>query len=142
MYYLAYGSNLSVAQMAKRCPDAKVAGKALLKDYHLVFRTHATIEKHKGSRTPMLVWEISEKDEKKLDKYEGFPKYYFKKNFEVRMTDLDGKKAKNITAMAYVMTKGPEKMHPSWDYYSTIAEGYNRFNFDIEYLLEALADVI
>lgn len=25
-YYIAYGSNLSVEQMAYRCPDAKIAG--------------------------------------------------------------------------------------------------------------------
>ena len=31
-YYIAYGSNLSVEQMAIRCPDAKIAGMAALKD--------------------------------------------------------------------------------------------------------------
>ncbi len=25
-YYIAYGSNLSVEQMAHRCPDARIAG--------------------------------------------------------------------------------------------------------------------
>ena len=29
-YYIAYGSNLSVEQMAQRCPDAKVVGLAAL----------------------------------------------------------------------------------------------------------------
>lgn len=29
-YYLAYGSNLSVAQMAQRCPDAVYVGTAVL----------------------------------------------------------------------------------------------------------------
>lgn len=29
-YYIAYGSNLSVEQMAYRCPDAKIAGQAVL----------------------------------------------------------------------------------------------------------------
>ena len=28
-YYIAYGSNLSVEQMAVRCPDARVVGNAL-----------------------------------------------------------------------------------------------------------------
>ena len=142
MYYLAYGSNLSVKQMAFRCPDAKIVGKALLKDYRLAFRTHATVDKHKGSKTPVLVWEISQNDEKHLDRYEGFPKYYFKKEVEVRMTDLDGKKPRKITAMIYIMSLGREKATPTWDYYDTIAEGYHRFNFDIEYLLEAVADAV
>ena len=32
-YYLAYGSNLNVAQMQFRCPDAVVAGTAVIPDY-------------------------------------------------------------------------------------------------------------
>ena len=42
--YIAYGSNLSVEQMAHRCPDAKVAGMAAIRDWKLVFRVHANIE--------------------------------------------------------------------------------------------------
>ena len=34
-YYIAYGSNLSVRQMAVRCSDAKVVGKAILPDWKL-----------------------------------------------------------------------------------------------------------
>lgn len=30
-YYIAYGSNLSVGQMAYRCPDAKVIGTRSLR---------------------------------------------------------------------------------------------------------------
>lgn len=37
-YYLAYGSNLSVAQMAQRCPDAVYVGTAVLTDYQLLFK--------------------------------------------------------------------------------------------------------
>lgn len=70
-YYIAYGSNLSVEQMAVRCPDAKVAGMAVLKDWKLAFKVHATIEPCGGRVVPVLVWEISGKDEKNLDRYEG-----------------------------------------------------------------------
>ena len=34
--YIAYGSNLNREQMAKRCPDAKVIGSGMLKDYELL----------------------------------------------------------------------------------------------------------
>ena len=77
-YYIAYGSNLSVRQMAVRCSDAKVAGKAILPDWKLVFKVHATIEPCEGSEVPVLIWEISDRDEKYLDAYEGFPSYYVK----------------------------------------------------------------
>ena len=42
-YYIAYGSNLSVEQMAYRCPDAKIAGQAVLAGWELLFRGCATI---------------------------------------------------------------------------------------------------
>ncbi len=142
MYYLAYGSNLSVKQMAARCPEAKIIGKAMLKDYRLVFRTHANVEKCKGSKVPVIIWDISETDEKSLDRYEGYPRYYTKKFVEVRMTNLEGKKPKKISAMVYVMNNKQKKAPPSWDYYGIIAEGYHNFGFDDTFLLEALAEVI
>lgn len=142
MYYIAYGSNLSEKQMAKRCPDAELVGKGLLKGYKLVFRTHANIEKRKGSSVPVLVWDISEKDEQKLDQYEGFPTYYIKENLELRMTDMDGKKPKKITAMVYIMTKKCARNVPSLEYFGIISEAYKKYGFDEEILLDAMAEVI
>ena len=40
--YVAYGSNLNLEQMARRCPTAKVVGIGVLKDYQLTFRRVAT----------------------------------------------------------------------------------------------------
>ena len=37
-YYLAYGSNLNIRQMALRCPTAKAVGTAVIKDYELLFK--------------------------------------------------------------------------------------------------------
>lgn len=36
--YIAYGSNLNLPQMAKRCPTAEVVGASRLKNYELLFR--------------------------------------------------------------------------------------------------------
>ena len=66
-YYIAYGSNLSVEQMAQRCPDARIVGQAVLEDWELAFHGCATILPNKGKNTPVLVWEISAGDEKNLD---------------------------------------------------------------------------
>lgn len=62
--YIAYGSNLNRAQMALRCPDAKVVGTGEIKDYELLFRGNrngavATVEPKKGESVPVLIWEIS-----------------------------------------------------------------------------------
>ena len=139
-YYIAYGSNLSVEQMAWRCPDAKVVGKAMLKDWKLVFRVHATIEPCPGREVPVLVWEISEQDEASLDRYEGFPRYYTKQEMEVDMTALGGKRPRKVKAMVYIMAPGREVQLPMKGYYDTIAGGYIHFGFDLHIPLTALRE--
>ena len=128
--YIAYGSNLSVEQMAHRCPDAKVAGMAAITDWKLVFRVHATIEPADGRTVPVLLWEISGRDERNLDHYEGYPVYYRKEDMTVTMTDLDGKNPREITAMVYLMNDGHPLREPWKGYLDTLAEGYQRFGFN------------
>ena len=84
-YYIAYGSNLSVEQMADRCPDAKIAGQAVLAGWELLFRGCATIAPNPKKNTPVLVWEISERDEGNLDLYEGYPNYYRKEDLNIEL---------------------------------------------------------
>ena len=112
-YYIAYGSNLSVEQMAVRCPDAKIVGMATLKDWKLVFRFHADIVPCEGRVVPVLIWEISERDER----------------------NLDGKNPHQVNAMVYVMVEGHSARLPMKGYYDVIAEGYKRFGFN-NYILE------
>ena len=108
-YYLAYGSNLSMAQMAQRCPDAVYVGTAELKDYQLLFKgsqsgSYLTVEPKKGSMVPVLVWRISERDEHYLDRYEGYPSFYYKKTMEVEVQSFIGEKTDDVTeAIIYIM---------------------------------------
>ncbi len=129
-YYIAYGSNMSVEQMAHRCPDAKVVGMAAIPDWRLVFRVHATIEPAEGRTVPVLIWEISGRDERNLDRYEGYPSYYYKQDMTVTMTDLDGKNPQEITAMVYLMADGHPLREPWKGYLDTLEEGYQRFGFN------------
>ena len=48
---------------------------------------------------PVLVWEIGERDEASLDRYEGYPSFYYKKDLTVA---LDGQE---VTAMVYITPK-------------------------------------
>ena len=105
MKYLAYGSNLSIEQMSVRCPDATIIGKGILQDWRLLFRQYATIEKCKGYYVPVLVWELSRQDEKNLDRYEGYPKFYIKKKLTLEVSSLDGREMGEMTGMVYIMTK-------------------------------------
>ena len=59
-YYIAYGSNLSVEQMAQRCPDARIVGQAVLEDWELAFhgRNHPAEQgkEHTGPGVGNLRW--------------------------------------------------------------------------------------
>ena len=131
--YVAYGSNLNLAQMARRCPNAKVVGCGVLKDYQLTFRRVATIEPQVGAITPVGVWEITPSDERALDIYEGYPSYYRKETVKVELAD------KTVDAMVYIMNSGEPQMPPD-GYYKVIEDGYGDVGLDIKYLLAALDD--
>lgn len=127
--YIAYGSNMNVEQMDYRCPDAKVMGVSTIPGYELVFRganrsAVATIEPKDGANVPVVIWNISAADERSLDVYEGFPRLYVKKDFDV---ELNGE---TVKAMAYVMTPGRSLGAPSSGYLKTISDGYARFGID------------
>lgn len=132
--YIAYGSNLNLAQMARRCPNSKVIGIGELKDYQLTFRRVATIEPQQGAITPVGVWEITPADEKALDYYEGYPHLYRKENIKVVMHD-----GTELEAMVYIMNSGEPQM-PYNQYYRVIEQGYNDVGLDIKYLQAALDD--
>ena len=132
----AYGSNLSVSQMAYRCPDAKIIGTGKINDYKLVFRYHADIEKSVGSYVPVLVWELTAADEKQLDRYEGVKGgYYHQEDVTVIMDDGSQKEV-----MVYIMNNQETPSLPSPEYFEIIAEGYEHFNFDKKILKQALEE--
>ena len=142
-YYIAYGSNLSTEQMRYRTPDAKIVGRAILYGWQLVFKVHATIEENPKKNTPVLVWEISEADEKRLDRYEGYPKFYYKRYFQLPVKTLRGGRLKgNKQCMAYVLHEERQLGEPSMEYYKLLDDGYARWGFDVEILDKGLSDSI
>lgn len=135
--YVAYGSNLNIAQMALRCPTAHIYGTGLVNNWELIYRgsmtgSYATIRRRKGSAVPVVVWSIMENDEKSLDIYEGYPRFYFKQNV---MVDLPSGKKK---AMVYIMDLKRKPGRPSQRYVESIREGYISNNLDILYLERSL----
>ena len=138
-HYVAYGSNLNIEQMARRCPGAKLVGTGVIKNYELQFKgreggAFATISPKLGAETPIAIWSITEADERFLDRYEGFPSHYFKEDVPV---EVNGKR---FNAMAYVMNLRAKFSVPSSYYYSTVAKGYQDCGLDQSYLEEAVAD--
>ncbi len=139
--YIAYGSNLNLAQMASRCPSAKVYAKGILNNWKLVYRgsktnAHATIMRKQKSIIPVLIWEIEKSDEIRLDIYEGYPHYYFKKNI---MVYVEGKRRK---AMVYIMNENQNPGIPSEHYINTIRQGYIDNDMDLDILEKSLDGIL
>lgn len=136
--YLAYGSNLNLEQMEYRCPYAVPLGTAVFTDYRLLFRGSkdsavATVEPETGCNVPVLLWEITPRDEHALDIYEGWPRLYRK---EIVTVLFNGKP---LEAMVYLMNEGYEMGLPNPQYLDTICEGYLSAGFPAEPLKEAVA---
>lgn len=144
-YYLAYGSNLNVWQMKRRCPSARIIGTAEIKDYRLLFKgsltgSYLTIEKQKGAVVPVGVWEVSEADEKSLDHYEGYPTFYYKKEMRLNVKGIRTGRVRNRKTFVYIMHEDRPFGLPSAYYVRTCLQGYTNFKFDKMFLEQALAD--
>ena len=127
MYYFAYASNLGHKQMSERCPDAKPRFIATLPNYKLIFtgwsrNWHggvASIKPFKGDKVIGGVYEISERDLRLLDKYEGYPSIYNRR--EVVVFPEEGEAVKAVT---YIKVEQSEETKPSPEYVATIQQGY------------------
>jgi len=134
--YLAYGSNMNLAQMAHRCPTARVLGSMELPGYRLLFRggngnAVATIEPYEHGRVPALLWEITPQDEAALDRYEGWPHLYRKETLTIDF------KGRPVSAMVYIMNDGRPMGGPGLYYYNVILDGYRDAGLRPDTLLRA-----
>ena len=80
--YFAYGSNLDLPQMKSRCPESKLISKGSLSGYRLTFNRFssgwgggvADVIQEQDSKVWGLIFEISDTDLERLDRYEGYNK--------------------------------------------------------------------
>ena len=134
MLYFAYGSNLNLFQMKRRCKDSVFIKKYELKGYRLNFRSKyraADIEKSKNSIVPGALFEISKSDEKKLDVYEDYPILYKKLYFTYY----------NKKVMTYIMVNKTEFRYPTERYLNVVKRGYKDCKLDTKDLKIALQPV-
>ena len=143
-YYIAYGSNLNVRQMMMRCPSARIIGTSELENYRLMFKgsmtgSYLTVEPEEGSSVPVAVWSVTDQDELALDRYEGFPSFYYKKELVLPIKGIKTGKVRRRRVFVYIMHEERKFGVPSYYYMRTCAEGYRYFGFDINTLIEAMA---
>lgn len=127
MYYFTYGSNLNKKQMLERCPDSKPMFIATLPNYKLVFVGWsrqwrggvAGIKPFRGEKVLGAIYEVPEKDLRRLDSYEGYPGNYNRLNVSVFNED-----GEPIEAMTYIKAGQFEETPPSKEYLAVIQQGY------------------
>lgn len=126
MYYFGYGSNLNRKQMLERCPDSKPKFIATLHNYKLVFVGWsrrwrggvASIRPFRGERVLGAIYEISDRDLRRLDSYQGYPGNYNRLNVTVFNENGDP-----IEAITYIKARQSEETQPSPEYLSVIQQG-------------------
>ena len=141
-YYIAYGSNLNVRQMRLRCPSATVLGTANLRGWELLFKgsktgSYLTIEKCEGGTVPVAIWEVTPSDEAALDRYEGYPSFYYKKEIKVQYRGIRTGRRRTVNAFVYIMHEDRPIGVPSVTYMQTCLRGYDDFGFNRLILMDA-----
>jgi len=113
--------------MLERCPDSKPMFIATLHNYKLVFAGWsrqwrggvASIKPFRGERVLGAIYEVSDRDLRQLDSYEGYPGNYNRLNITV--LDEDGEA---IKATTYIKSGQLEETQPSKKYLYLIQQGY------------------
>jgi len=130
--YFAYGSNLSLEQMSRRCPGSTMVDAGYIEDHELSFTTFAErwkggvadiIEK-KDSRVWGLVYELPVADLSSLDYYEGFPDLYRRKKVSVF-----GRKGEYKEVWTYFVVDKKGYLPPSRVYFEIIYDAARVFGF-------------
>src|SRR3990167_10714755 len=128
----AFGSNLNVAQMRRRCPNAVKVCKLAVPNARLVFRGVADVEFVQGGKCPGGLWYITAADERALDEYEGVANGLYDKCYmTLRIKD------RTERCLYYLMNEDGI-MPPSEHYLASIVQGYKDFGLPLASLNRAV----
>jgi cation transport regulator ChaC len=133
----AYGSNLDVDQMFRRCPDAEVVGPAYLSSHRLDFCGHSAywrgavatvVRTNNGSCVPGALYRVNAWDLAYLDACEGHPSVY--RRVPMKVVRENGR---TVSAQVYVREcRG--RGQPSVAYFRAIYKGYCLWGFHPNHL--------
>jgi gamma-glutamylcyclotransferase (GGCT)/AIG2-like uncharacterized protein YtfP len=140
--YFAYGSNLDLRQMRRRCPGSSPVGRARLPDYRLGFTRYSTKRKggvadivpEAGATTWGAIYTCTDADMESLDQFENVPHSY--RRIDVVVLDDE---ENELEAVAYFANKTGE-FAPGRDYLGLLITGSRDHKLPDEYIaaLEAI----
>jgi len=134
-YYLAYGMNTNLTSMATRCPAARSLGKVQLKNHKLAFKLFCDVVKQPDTSMECVLWSITDTCENSLDRLEGYPHFYKKKEVSVQHD------SRLIRAMIYYMPSHYELGMPGQSYVDTVTAGYQEHNISTDQIIKALEEL-
>ena len=113
--------------MLERCPDSQPRFTATLPNYKLIFVGWsrqwrggvASIRSLRDEKVPGAIYEISDRDLRRLDSYEGYPRSANRLNVTVFTED-----GEPVPAVTYIKVGQSEETKPSPQYVSVIQQGY------------------
>lgn len=127
MHYFAYNTHLNKKLMAEHCPDSKPVFSAELPNYRLVFTGWsrqwrggiASIKLSARDKVLGGVYEVSDIDLARLDKFEDCPGSYNRLKVTVYRDT-----GNPIEAITYIKSRQSDESKPSPEYLSIIRQGY------------------
>ena len=138
--YFAYGSNLDLSQMKRRCPEYRLISKGSLSGYRLTFNRFssgwgggvADVIQDQDSKVWGLVFEISDSDLERLDRYEGYNKNQTSM-YERWKTVINTPNGQISDVWVYTVVEKQNFVQPTLEYLQIIKDAAVRWNFPKDY---------
>ena len=134
--YFAYGSNLDLPQMKRRCPSSKLISKGTLSGHRLTFNRFssgwgggvADVIQEQDSKVWGLIFEIAYSDLERLDMYEGCYKDQTSL-YERWKAVIDTPDGQVCDVWVYTVVEKQKFVQPTLEYLQIIKDAAVRWDF-------------
>lgn len=133
VYMFSYGMNTNLSGMLMRCERATPLGVFCLRDHRFDFRYHADVVYSPGDQVWGMLWSLNDDDFAAIDRVEGYPNYYTRKQVTVGNDDMQ---VRNV--WVYHMQVQDEVLYPPQHYWDMVLEGYEENDIPVGQLYSAL----
>lgn len=139
MLYFAYGSNMDVMQMTRRCKNAELLGPGFIKGFQLAFTRYsqgwdagvADIVEKKTSEVWGLIYTIDDECLDALDSFEGYPHAYDRRSADVYTSEGERRRA-----WVYFVREKSTPSKPRKQYLGVMKKAAEKYGFPDEYRTE------
>lgn len=140
---LAYGSNLSRAQMLSRCPQAQPIAAVTIQGWRLDFFGARSGNWGPGGVASLVadeagvscgaLYDLTAADEARLDEFEGYPSFYAKREDFAQFIEGAGL-AQSDVVFAYLKNDLSFPNPPARAYLETIRQGFSDWDLPLDVL--------